>query len=75
MPFNHAQEIYDFFEAAGVERLGFNIEEVESEHGASTLGAEHEERVRDFYQTIFENQKRHGRITIHEFAAAEQEIR
>ena len=27
----HAQEIYDFFEAAGVKRLGFNIEEVEAE--------------------------------------------
>jgi uncharacterized protein len=54
----YALEIYDFFEAAGVERLDFNIEEVEAEHGVSTLGAGHEERVREFYQTIFENQKR-----------------
>jgi uncharacterized protein len=71
----HAQEIYDFFETAGVERLGFNIEEVEAEHAVSTLGARHEERVRQFYQTIFENQKRRGSITIPEFAAAEQKIR
>jgi len=54
----HAREIYDFFETAGVERLGFNIEEVEAEHAVSTLCARHEERVRQFYQTIFENQKR-----------------
>jgi uncharacterized protein len=71
----HAREIYDFFETAGVERLGFNIEEVEAEHAVSTLGAGHEERVRQFYQTIFENQKRRGSITIREFAAAEQKIR
>jgi sulfatase maturation enzyme AslB (radical SAM superfamily) len=48
----YALEIYGFFEAAGVERLGFNIEEVEAEHGVSTLGAGHEERVREFYQTF-----------------------
>ena len=71
----YAQEIYDFFEAAGVERLGFNIEEVEAEHGVSTLGSGHEESVREFYQTIFENQKRRRSITIREFAAAEQKIR
>ena len=71
----YAQEIYDFFETAGVERLGFNIEEVEAEHAVSTLGAGHEERVREFYQTIFENQKQRRIITIREFAAAEQKIR
>jgi uncharacterized protein len=31
--------------------------------------------VRQFYQTIFDNQKRRGSITIREFAAAEQKIR
>jgi uncharacterized protein len=71
----HAQEIYDFFEAAGVERLGFNIEEVEAENAVSTLEAGHEERVRQFYETIFENQTRRGSITIREFAAAEEKIR
>ena len=71
----YAQEVYDFFESAGVERLGFNIEEVEAEHAVSTLGAGHEERVRAFYQTIFENQKQRRSITIREFAAAEQKIR
>jgi uncharacterized protein len=71
----HAQEIYDFFETAGVERLGFNIEEVEAEHAVSTLGVGHGERVREFYQTIFQNQKQRRSITIREFAAAEQKIR
>ena len=70
-----AQEIYDFFETAGVDRLGFNIEEVEAEHTVSTLGARHEDRVREFYQTIFQNQKQRRSITIREFAAAEQKIR
>ena len=54
MPLATPQEVYDFFETAGVDRLDFNIEEVEAEHAVSTLGAAHEERVRAFYQTIFE---------------------
>jgi uncharacterized protein len=70
-----AQQIYDFFESAGVDRLGFNIEEVEADHAESTLSAEHHERVREFYETIFENQQRRRSITIREFAAAEQKIR
>ena len=70
----HAQEIYDFFESVGVERLGFNIEEVEADHAVSTLGAEHDGRVREFYEMIFESQKRRRSITIREFAAAEQKI-
>ncbi|HET7238055.1 MAG TPA: cyclophane-forming radical SAM/SPASM peptide maturase GrrM/OscB [Terrimicrobiaceae bacterium] len=70
-----AQEIYDFFESAGVERLGFNIEEVEADHTVSTLSAGHDARVREFYETIFQNQQRRQSMTIREFAGAEQKIR
>jgi uncharacterized protein len=70
-----AQEIYDFFESAGVERLGFNIEEVEADHTVSTLSAGHDTRVREFYETIFQNQQRRQSMTIREFAGAEQKIR
>ncbi|HEY5813034.1 MAG TPA: cyclophane-forming radical SAM/SPASM peptide maturase GrrM/OscB [Terrimicrobiaceae bacterium] len=72
---DHAQEIYDFFESVGVERLGFNIEEVEAHHLESTVRAEHDQRVQEFYQTIFQNQKERRSITVREFEAAEQKIR
>lgn len=71
----HAEEIFDFFESAGVERLGFNIEEVECDHAASSLDASHDARVREFYATIYRLQKERRTITIREFAAAEQKIR
>lgn len=72
---DHAEEIYDFFAAAGVERLGLNIEEIECDHASSSLGPVHDERVRNFYQTIYRRQKERRLITIREFSAAEQKIR
>jgi uncharacterized protein len=71
----HAEEIYDFFEGEGVERLGFNIEEVECDHATSSLDAGHDDRVRDFYETIYRLQKERRTITIREFAEVEQKIR
>jgi uncharacterized protein len=71
----HAEEIYNFFEGEGVERLGFNIEEVECDHATSSLGAGHDDRVRDFYETIYRLQKERRTITIREFAEVEQKIR
>ncbi len=71
----HAEEIYDFFEAEVVRNLGFNIEEVEADHAASSLGREHDEKVREFYSTIFRLQKERRTIIIREFDAAAQKIR
>lgn len=71
----HAEDIYDFFESEGVEHLGFNIEEVEADHAASSLGREHDDRVREFYETVFRLQKERRTMVIREFAAAAQKIR
>jgi len=71
----HAEEIHDFFEAEGVQRLGFNIEEVEAGHAQSSLGTEHDARVREFYETIYHRQKARRTMEIREFAAASQKIR
>ena len=70
----HAAEIYEFFEAEGVDRLGFNIEEVEAQHVSSSLTPEYDDRVREFYETIFRLQRQRRSITIREFAAAEEKI-
>lgn len=71
----YAEEIYDFFESVGVRHLGFNIEEVEADHAKSTLGREHDQRVREFFEVIFHLQKTRRSIVIREFSAAAQKIR
>jgi hypothetical protein len=71
----HAEEIYDFFESCGVERLGFNIEEVEANNAASSLQGGQDSQVRAFYETIFRLQNQRRSMTIREFAAAEEKIR
>lgn len=70
-----AKEIFDFFESEGVDRVGFNIEEVECDHAESSLDSSHDARVREFYETIYRLQKERRTITIREFEAAEQKIR
>ncbi|PTX95374.1 GRRM system radical SAM/SPASM domain protein [Spartobacteria bacterium LR76] len=70
----HAEEIYDFFEAEGVERLGLNIEEVEANNISSTLAAREDARVREFYEVMFQRQKERRTITIREFDAARQKV-
>jgi uncharacterized protein len=70
----HAREIYDFFESAGVGRVGFNIEEVEADHTASTLNADENARVREFYETMFALQKERRSMVIREFDAARHKI-
>ncbi len=70
----HAEEIYDFFESEGVERLGLNIEEVEANNMSSTLAAREDARVREFYEVMFQRQKERRTITIREFDAARQKV-
>jgi uncharacterized protein len=71
----HAREIFEFFESEGVRRLGFNIEEVEAQNTSSSIDAESGDRVREFYETIFELQSSRKSIVIREFDAALQKIR
>jgi uncharacterized protein len=70
-----AEAIYDFFEAEGVDQLGFNIEEEECGHTASSLRGAQDDRVRAFYETLFRRQKERGTILIREFDSAEEKIR
>lgn len=70
----HAREIYDFFESVGIERVGFNIEEVEANNASSTLDTGEDARVREFYETIFQLQKERRSMVVREFDAARHKI-
>lgn len=70
----HAREIYEFFESVGIERVGFNIEEVEANNASSTLDTGEDERVREFYETIFQLQKERRSMVVREFDAARHKI-
>lgn len=70
----HAREIYDFFESVGIERVGFNIEEVEANNASSTLDSGEDARVREFYETIFQLQKERRSMVVREFDAARHKI-
>ena len=70
-----AEAIYNFFESEGVDQLGFNIEEEECGHEKSSLRSEQEDRVREFYETMYRIQKERGTILIREFDCAEEKIR
>lgn len=70
----HAREIYEHFESLGIERVGFNIEEVEANNEASTLNSGEDRRVREFYETIFALQKERRSMVVREFDAARLKI-
>jgi uncharacterized protein len=69
---NHADEIFDFFTELGVERIGFNVEELEGEHQTSTLMEDNTmDRVRRFWRRLYErHQMSDGRMRIREFDRA-----
>lgn len=72
---DHADEIFDFFIDNGITRFGFNVEEQEGIHTRSTLDNAGSERVRAFFQRIFERQKAHqGAVRVREFDFALQRI-
>ncbi len=71
---DRAKEIYDHFESLGIERVGFNIEEVEADHTASTLNSGEDARVKEFYETIFALQKERRSMSVREFEAARHKI-
>jgi uncharacterized protein len=69
---DHADEIFRFFLDLGVERLGFNVEELEGGHGStSLLGPTVESRIRKFWGRLYELQEGSGgRMRIREFERA-----
>lgn len=72
---DHADEIFDFFVGNGIHHFGLNIEEQEGIHETSSLNASHDERVGDFFRTLFARQKAtQGVVRIREFDFALQRI-
>jgi len=67
-----ADEIFDFFLELGVQRLGFNVEELEGEHlGSSLINRRAETRIRKFWTRLYERQVQSGdAIQVREFVRA-----
>jgi uncharacterized protein len=66
---DHADEIYDFFVSNEIRDVGFNIEELEGAHVASTFTESFTlDRVRAFFARLLERQLRsNGALRIREF--------
>lgn len=73
---DYPDEIFNFFLANEIQRVGFNIEEVEGVNRTSTLNGESvEERVRHFFNRMYYRQKSSGgKVKIREFDRAYQAI-
>jgi len=69
---DYPDEIFNFFIENGITRVGFNIEEIEGAHQASTLvGTDVDERIKKFLQRLYELQKKaKGLVKIREFENA-----
>lgn len=69
---DHADVIFRFFEGLGVTEVGFNVEELEGDHGSSSLTAEvPTDRIHRFWQQLYElNEASGGTVQIREFRKA-----
>ncbi|XCB24732.1 cyclophane-forming radical SAM/SPASM peptide maturase GrrM/OscB [Tunturibacter gelidoferens] len=65
---DHADEIFAFFMAMDVDRIGFNIEELESAHTDSSISSRHLSQVQTFFEVLANCRQKEGkRIHIREF--------
>jgi uncharacterized protein len=73
---DHAESIFRFFEEHGIHEVGFNVEELEGNHSASSLeGQATAERVKKFWQRLYElSESSSGAIEIREFQRAARAI-
>ncbi|MCP5550167.1 MAG: GRRM system radical SAM/SPASM domain protein [Akkermansiaceae bacterium] len=74
---DYPDEIYGFFRDLGIDGVGFNIEEIEGAHAASSFDAldDPEGRVRAFLERVYALNKRDGfPLQIREFENARQNI-
>ena len=73
---DHPDEIFNFFLEHEIQRVGFNIEEIEGINRASTLDTGSvDQRMRNFFHRIYDLQKScGGKIKIREFDRAYQAI-
>lgn len=69
-------DIWDFVVSNGIRDIGFNVEEIEGAHRASTLdqvGAE--EQYEAFFETLYVRQRQRPEIRIRELAETEARLR
>lgn len=74
---DHPDELFEFFNNAGIQGVGFNIEEVEGVNATSSLGigSEQDKRVDDFLKRVYELNKAEGfPLRIREFELARAKI-
>lgn len=74
---DHPQEIFEFFNNAGIQGVGFNIEEVEGVNATSSLGigSEQDQRVDNFLTRVYALNKAQGfPLRIREFELARNKI-
>jgi uncharacterized protein len=73
---DHPDEIFDFFLENEIERVGFNVEEIEGVNRTSTLTRESTgQKIRSFFERLYCLQKSSGgRVKIREFDRAYQAI-
>lgn len=57
---DHADAIFDFFQAHGIAEVGFNMEETEGANAHSSLGAELEQRYVAFLERLWERNEASG---------------
>jgi uncharacterized protein len=73
---DHAEAIFHFFEEQKIREVGFNVEELEGDHGSSSLSGEAAlNRIEKFWQRLYElQQESEGAVDIREFRKAAQAI-
>jgi uncharacterized protein len=73
---DHPDEIFNFFLEHEIQRIGFNVEEIEGVNRTSTLASESaDQRIRSFFHRLHHLQKSSGgKIKIREFDRAYQAI-
>jgi uncharacterized protein len=73
---DQADAIFDFFKQLGIEQVGFNVEELEGEHGSSSLvGKSNLARIEGFWQRLYELwESSDQRLQIREFQSAARGI-
>jgi uncharacterized protein len=64
----HAEEVFDFFRKTGIERVGFNIEELEGANASSSIVNSNLSKIRRFFETLARCQETcQERVWIREF--------
>lgn len=72
----HPQEVFDFFLNTGIDRVGFNIEELEGANSSSSVAGSNVSNVRRFFEVMAEGEERsQGKLTVREFENARGAIK